>query len=82
MATRDDRSAHATLTMIAVLLVVCGVLGFEIIPGFLDAASSPARYQGLFFTGAFFLFLNLHHYAIDAAIWRMRDPHVRQILLS
>lgn len=29
-----------------------------------------------------FTVINFHHFFIDAAIWRLRDPHVRKLLIS
>lgn len=78
---RDERSVHAKLTFVAFGLIVAGVLAFEIVPKSLDVwTGSAAITHALFFTAAASVFLNLHHYCIDAAIWRMRDSHVRDVL--
>lgn len=81
VAGRDERSANAKLTFLAFAMVITGVLAFELIPKSLDAWSgTAASMNALFFMAAVAVFLNLHHYCIDAAIWRMRDPRVRDVL--
>jgi hypothetical protein len=55
---------------ITVFLVV-GFLFFDLIPGALDQAhESRAHFGSSFFIISFAVFLNLHHFFIDSAIWR------------
>jgi len=55
-----------------------GLLMAAWLPSFLDSSfasgATPGLYGSLVFIG-----LNLHHYAIDAAIWRHDGPHVARI---
>jgi hypothetical protein len=81
LAAYDERTAHARLAVFAFALVVAGILVFELVPNALDRwAGTATTMNATFFLGAGVLFFNLHHYAIDSAIWRMRDPHVREVL--
>jgi hypothetical protein len=48
-------------------------------PQFLDAHIGAAR-GPLLFTAAFFVFLNLHHYLIDASIWRSKGELVKAMV--
>lgn len=47
-------------------------------PQYLDA--HVGRRGPLLFTAAFFVFLNLHHYLIDASIWRSRGDLVKAMV--
>jgi hypothetical protein len=51
-----------------------GLLLGRWLPGLLDARIHSER---LLFGAAFFVFLNLHHYLIDASIWRSKGDLVR-----
>lgn len=48
------------------------------LPMWLGAAGGPR--VGVTMAAMVFVVFNLHHYAIDAAIWRSRDGHVRRIV--
>ncbi len=48
-------------------------------PQFLDAHVVAGR-GPLLFTAAFFVFLNLHHYLIDASIWRSKGELVKAMV--
>jgi hypothetical protein len=48
-------------------------------PQFLDAHVHSSRGPALF-TAAFFVFLNLHHYLIDASIWRSKGELVKAMV--
>lgn len=68
---------------IAVPLVVIGWLVFEGGPGMLDRAAGPSGSLGIaYFTLAFTVFVNVHHYLIDHVIWRFGDPRIKEWLLS
>ncbi len=73
-ATRSTRSGcSVTFTWWLNLLAGAGLLLSRWIPQALDGAiASPGR--PALFLSAFFVFLNLHHYLIDASIWRSRGP--------
>lgn len=47
-------------------------------PQYLDAQINSD--SGLLFTAAFFVFLNLHHYLIDASIWRSKGELVKALV--
>lgn len=81
VAGLDERSAHAKWTITAFGLLIAGALAFELVPRSLDAwTRSPFVTPAISFVAASSIFLNLHHYCIDAAIWRMRDSRVREIV--
>jgi hypothetical protein len=48
-------------------------------PQFLDRQVGGGR-GPLLFTAAFFVFLNLHHYLIDASIWRSKGELVKAMV--
>jgi hypothetical protein len=56
-----------------------GLLLSRWVPHFLDAQLGDAG-GPLLFTAAFFVFLNLHHYLIDASIWRSTGDLVRAMV--
>ncbi len=64
--------------------VALGFLGFQWIPEFLDGAISydSAVYGPTFFMFAFVIFINIHHYFIDFAIWRRDNPNIRKYLFE
>ena len=55
-----------------------GLLVATWLPSMLDSTMSPAYSPGLY-GSLVFIALNLHHYAIDAAIWRHDGPHLARI---
>ena len=55
-----------------------GLLLSRWVPQFLDRHVSAGT-GPLLFTAAFFVFLNLHHYLIDASIWRSKGELIRAI---
>lgn len=60
---------------------VLGALTFEFIPKALDARGWLSPELGPTpFMAAFLLFINIHHYFIDNAIWRSDNPTVREHL--
>jgi hypothetical protein len=56
-----------------------GLLFSRYLPKMLDSTVGPPT-GPLFFAACLFAFLNLHHYAIDAVIWRSSGEHVRRIV--
>jgi hypothetical protein len=70
-------------TAIVAAVILAGWLSFDLIPSTLDAwlGTFDAWHIFFFFTAAM-LFINIHHYFIDNALWRFRDPMVKQYLLS
>lgn len=55
-----------------------GLLASTWLPSMLDGAIATPALPGLF-GSLLFVGLNLHHYAIDATIWRSTGEHVRRI---
>jgi hypothetical protein len=82
---RVHASVHreVTLTAIAALAVIAGWLTFDLVPSVLDKwlGTFDAWHIFFFFTAAM-LFINIHHYCLDNALWRFRDPTVRRHLLA
>ena len=63
-------------------LVVAGFLAFNIGPEAIDyLRDSNDRMQITYWVAGFALLINIHHFFIDNAIWRLRDEKVRQWLL-
>ena len=68
-------------------LLMATVLGpalFYRLPGWLDRAVAydAARLGPIFFLGAIHLFVNVHHYFIDGAIWRSDNEELRALVAS
>ena len=65
------------------LYFVIGVFAFEALPEFLTA-SFPGDFSqsALFFPIAVVIFINVHHYFLDSAIWKFQSPEVKDALLS
>jgi hypothetical protein len=65
--------------------IVLGLLLFHLLPGTLDAAlvdRRAARFSDLGATpyfAAIFTFVNLHHYFMDAALWRRENPEMQYL---
>jgi hypothetical protein len=58
-----------------------GLLASRWLPEWLDAHVGPDGRGGtLLFGAAFFVFLNLHHYLIDATIWRSKGDLVKAMV--
>ena len=66
------------------LSFITGALFFHWIPKLLDhwTIYDKAVLGSSFFLFAFTIFLNIHHYFIDAAIWRRENTHFRKYLTS
>lgn len=65
-------------------LVFAGWLGFQALPGNLDAYLGNSKQLGFsYFLVAFNLFINIHHYFLDNALWKIReDPVVSKALFG
>lgn len=81
-----NTKAHAQkkFALRMVILLLAGFLAFEAIPSLLDSRAAYYSNIGIasFFTIAFAVFINVHHFFIDSVLWRFQDPNVRQALLS
>jgi hypothetical protein len=74
---RKPNFKYLHLVFYYIALVVLGVIGFhwaDLLGGVSDSK--------LPIVTATFVVLNLHHYFIDAVIWKIRDPEVRQSLFG
>ncbi|MBY0415237.1 MAG: hypothetical protein K2Q18_13785, partial [Bdellovibrionales bacterium] len=66
-----------------VLLILAGVLVFELIPNLLDIKLNTITELGtIFFYIAFPVFINIHHFFIDNCIWKLSDKEVRERILN
>jgi hypothetical protein len=74
---------YPKLTLEILVLLVIGFLAFEFIPTLLNESLDTSLGQTpYFFTIAFAVFLNIHHFFIDSVSWRLTTPAVRQGLLT
>lgn len=79
---RSERESLKLSLKIAALIIV-GLLAFEIIPTFLDKTlESYAHFNTWYFMISFAVFINIHHFFIDSAIWKFDDPKVKEKLLG
>ena len=63
-------------------LLFAGILAFELIPSVLDKKLETDIYQSAwFFSTAFAVFINIHHFFIDSVVWRLKDEEVKKGLL-
>jgi hypothetical protein len=79
---RGAADAHLRGGLLAGLLIVTGVLVFELVPGRLDLAATAGRTAYAWYAIAFAAFVNIHHFFIDNALWRFDDERVREHLLG
>ena len=59
-------------------LAAGGLLASTWLPSMIDGSFTTPALPGLF-GSLLFVYLNLHHYAIDATIWRSSGEHVKRI---
>ena len=80
---RDSIHYEVKATAIVLGVIICGWLSFDFVPSTLDKwlGTFDAWHIFFFFTAAM-LFINIHHYFIDNALWRFRDPTVKRYLLA
>jgi hypothetical protein len=77
---RERREPRPVAFWVAVFgaAAVGGLFLARWLPRALDRTVAPDSFP-LLFTATLFVVLNLHHYAMDAVIWRTRDGHVRRM---
>jgi hypothetical protein len=78
-ATREVRRSVVWWLNIFAGAACAGLLLSRWMPGWLDTHLGSAG-GPLLFAAAFFVFLNLHHYLIDASIWRSKGELVRAMV--
>jgi hypothetical protein len=79
------RPVALRLTMVALFAIGLGVLVFHLAPDFLDAAFVPHSKRVPLddplgetpFVAAFFVVVNIHHYAMDWVVWRRDNADTR-----
>lgn len=81
-------SAKTRVRALALGALLLGFLLFDLLPETLDAFAAPAagwqnRLLGAtpWFAGLY-VFINLHHYAMDAVIWRRENPSTRHLVVD
>lgn len=80
---RDPAFSARSFNFYFAWLVIAGFVAFNIGPEMLDyARDSENRMQLTYWVAGFALFINIHHFFIDNAIWRLRDEKVRNWLLA
>jgi hypothetical protein len=64
-------------------LVLFGIAAFELIPETLDHVfHTDTNELPLFFTAAFVVFINVHHFFIDSVIWRSDQSEIKHGLFA
>lgn len=80
---RDPAVTSRSFNFYFLFLVLAGFIMFHIGPEAVDyLRESENRMQMTYWVAGFALFINIHHFFIDNAIWRLRDPKVRKWLLE
>jgi hypothetical protein len=76
--------AIARFATFILLAIALGALGFWILPKFLDriVPYDHAMYGNYLFLFLFIVFINVHHYFIDNAMWRKENPHTLRHLFA
>jgi hypothetical protein len=81
-----ERAASVRLTLLGLSALGLGVLLFHAGPSFLDTAfriGPPGKEMPLGPTpwfAAVYAFVNLHHYLMDASLWRRDNPETRYLM--
>ncbi|MBX9720180.1 MAG: hypothetical protein K2X81_02200, partial [Candidatus Obscuribacterales bacterium] len=60
------------------LLLACGLAFFQVLP-FVAALLGLDK---IAFTASMFAAIHFHHFLTDSAIWKLRDPEVRKLMLA
>jgi hypothetical protein len=82
-----ERASSVRLGVLAITAIVLGTFVFHLAPSALDAALAPRRGEAgalgpTPYFAALYAFVNLHHYFMDAVIWRRDNPETRYLLAS
>ena len=83
-SARSDRSVKLHLLFVYGGLVVAGII-FLKGPPLTSRILGPGWYSGEAMRdafGTFVLLINIHHFFIDGAVWKLRNPEVRQQLFA
>lgn len=77
------RSPQLQVAVLVLGLIAVGLLGFVVVPEWLDRAfDSSEKVGGSFFLFGISLFLNVHHYFVDSVLWKFQDAEIREHLLA
>lgn len=80
---RDPDVRSHSFGFYILFLIAAGMLAFSIIPEMFDTLrNSEQRFALNYWLAGIALLINIHHFFIDNAIWRLRDQKVRGWLLS
>ena len=82
--SKSPMSATWRLAGFIVAGVVLGYLGFWLVPKFLNGKIryDQETFGPVVFLFIFWVFINVHHYAIDNVIWRGENPETRTYLFG
>ena len=79
---RGDSWRYPKLTFEILALLVIGFLAFEFVPSVLNhSLDNSICANSYFFTIAFAVFINVHHFFIDSVSWKLTSSSVREGLL-
>lgn len=79
---QEKKARRYSATFIVLALIATGFLAFEVFPDLAEkgfAATGELKGVGFFFV-LFHVFINVHHYFIDNAIWRFHHAEVNRYL--
>ena len=76
--------ASARFGLFLLLGIALGALGFWLLPSLLDAfvPYDHKQYGSSLFFFVLIIFINIHHYFIDNAMWRKENPHTLRHLFA
>lgn len=74
------RQSQRSISLFFMASVVLGVMFFWAVPGAFEIALNPGNTLLLPVTGAFVIFINIHHYFIDNVLWRKEHAEIAQYL--
>ena len=79
----DPERGTRSFNFYFVLLMLAGFLAFNVMPESMDLVrDSVHRTSMTYWIVGIYILINVHHYFIDNAIWRMKDDSVRKWLIG
>ncbi|MDA0791674.1 MAG: hypothetical protein O2780_19735 [Proteobacteria bacterium] len=79
----DPERGTRSFNFYFVLLMLAGFLAFNVMPESMDLVrDSVHRTSMTYWIVGIYIVINVHHYFIDNAIWRMKDDSVRKWLIG
>lgn len=72
------------MAIFALVALTLGWVGFWGLPQFLDRVVpyDPWAFSSALFIYLFWIFINIHHYALDSVMWRKENPDTRRYLFG